>query len=84
MPTYRYKCLSCGQEIERFQKISDAALRECLSCGAELIRLINAEGGVIVKGQQKGAMSPCEQQGCALQHGGCPMAGMCGSGKFDR
>ncbi len=32
MPTYEYKCASCGHALEAFQKISDEPLKECPQC----------------------------------------------------
>lgn len=51
MPTYEYRCASCGHEFERFQKISDEPVRECPACGeAAAERRISAGGGVVFKG----------------------------------
>jgi len=51
MPTYEYVCESCGHEFERFQKMSDDAVRECPECGRlEVRRRISTGGGVLFKG----------------------------------
>jgi putative FmdB family regulatory protein len=50
MPTYEYRCNSCEELFERFQKITDPPLRECPVCGGELTRLISGGIGVIFKG----------------------------------
>ncbi len=50
MPTYGYKCDSCGQEVEAFQKMSDAPLRVCPSCGKEALRRQIYPAGVLFKG----------------------------------
>jgi putative FmdB family regulatory protein len=50
MPTYEYKCLSCGSLFEYFQKITDAPITKCEKCGGELKRLISGGAGPIFKG----------------------------------
>lgn len=50
MPTYEYKCDSCKIEFERFQKMSDEALKVCPECGGEVRRLISTGGGLVFKG----------------------------------
>jgi putative FmdB family regulatory protein len=40
MPTYGYRCSGCGDEFERFQKITDDALTECEQCGGVLKKRI--------------------------------------------
>lgn len=43
MPTYEYRCQACGNEMEAFQSIKDAALVECPACHQpRLERLISA------------------------------------------
>ncbi len=49
MPTYGYKCKSCGHEFEILQKMSDAPLKTCPNCGGELQKKMYA-AGVIFKG----------------------------------
>jgi putative FmdB family regulatory protein len=45
MPIYEYRCRSCGHELEKLQRMGDAALTDCPSCGvAELQRLVSAAG----------------------------------------
>lgn len=44
MPTYGYRCTECGNEFERFQKISDPALTECESCGGTVKKRIYPVG----------------------------------------
>ena len=36
MPIYEYKCLTCKNQLEVMQKISDEPLRECPSCQGKL------------------------------------------------
>lgn len=50
MPTYEYKCYSCGIEFERFQRISDDPITACPECGGEVQRLISTGGGLVFKG----------------------------------
>lgn len=45
MPIYEYRCQSCGHELEKLQRLSDAVLTDCPECGkARLKRLISAAG----------------------------------------
>ena len=50
MPTYEYKCLSCGELSEYFQKMTDNPITTCEKCGGKLKRLIGAGAGPIFKG----------------------------------
>jgi putative FmdB family regulatory protein len=51
MPTYQYRCSSCGFEHEVFQRMSADALKTCSECGKDsLERVISAEGGFVLKG----------------------------------
>jgi putative FmdB family regulatory protein len=50
MPTYEYKCKSCGHSFEAFQSMSDTPLKDCPQCGKEVRRVINGGSGVIFKG----------------------------------
>lgn len=49
MPTYQYRCTSCGNELEAVQKFTDPALTECPSCQGALRKIFNAVG-VVFKG----------------------------------
>lgn len=43
MPIYEYVCESCGERLERLQKLSDAPPSECPACGEpRLRRLVSA------------------------------------------
>ena len=45
MPIYEYRCQSCGHELEKLQRMSDASLTDCPECGkSALKRLISAAG----------------------------------------
>ncbi|MDR2738500.1 MAG: zinc ribbon domain-containing protein [Treponema sp.] len=50
MPTYEYKCRSCGSSFEITQSMKDDPLEVCPTCGKEIRRVINGGGGVIFKG----------------------------------
>ena len=51
MPTYEYKCESCGYEFEQFQTITARPIRKCPRCGREGVkRLIGVGAGIIFKG----------------------------------
>lgn len=49
MPTYQYRCTTCGEELEVVQKFSDDALTECPKCSGRLRKVFNAVG-VVFKG----------------------------------
>src|SRR5438874_4937329 len=52
MPTYEYRCQSCGQHVEAFQRMSDEALVLCPNCGKEeLHRVVSGGAGVIYRGE---------------------------------
>lgn len=50
MPTYDYRCDSCGEQFEHFQNMSDPPLTECPACRGPLRRLIGTGAGLIFKG----------------------------------
>jgi putative FmdB family regulatory protein len=50
MPTYEYKCSSCGHLFEAFQRITEEALKSCPKCGKSVKRLIAGGAGIIFKG----------------------------------
>ena len=49
MPTYGYRCRSCGNEFEVLQKISDPPLKTCPKCAGALDKMVYA-AGIIYKG----------------------------------
>jgi len=49
MPTYDYKCDSCGNAFEIFQSMNDVPLTKCEKCGGEIRRLFSASG-IIFRG----------------------------------
>lgn len=42
MPTYVYRCQSCGTRFEAWQKISDEPLTQCPNCAGEVHRVVFA------------------------------------------
>ncbi len=50
MPTYEYKCDSCKEQFEVFQKMSDEPLKKCPSCQGDIRRLISGGAGLLFKG----------------------------------
>ena len=50
MPTYEFKCESCGHHFERFLSITDNSRPKCPVCGKNTKRLISAGSGIIFKG----------------------------------
>lgn len=50
MPTYDYKCISCGHSFELFQKMNDEPIKVCPKCGGQVKRLIGTGAGPIFKG----------------------------------
>jgi putative FmdB family regulatory protein len=49
MPTYQYRCTSCGNELEAVQRFTDPALTDCPDCTGQLRKVFNAVG-VVFKG----------------------------------
>jgi putative FmdB family regulatory protein len=49
MPTYSYRCDTCGHEFDASQRFSDEPLKECPECGAAIRRVIQPVG-VVFKG----------------------------------
>jgi putative FmdB family regulatory protein len=52
MPTYEYKCDTCGNVFEEFQSITAAPLTRCKTkgCGGTVHRLISSGAGFLFKG----------------------------------
>jgi putative FmdB family regulatory protein len=51
MPTYAYKCESCGHGFEQFQSITAKPIRKCPVCGKTTAkRLVGAGSGILFKG----------------------------------
>ena len=51
MPTYEYKCESCGYKFEEFQGINEPPLEVCPCCKNDKVKkLISAGGGLLFRG----------------------------------
>ncbi len=50
MPTYGYRCPTCGHDYDRVQKISDLTRAKCPECGTPGERIISGGVGVVFKG----------------------------------
>ena len=51
MPTYDYRCEACKQELVKFQRITEDAIKDCPECGKPALRrLIGSGSGIIFKG----------------------------------
>jgi putative FmdB family regulatory protein len=50
MPTYEYRCPECGNEFEKFGRMSDPPVQECPKCHAEAQRRISGGAGLVFKG----------------------------------
>ncbi len=44
MPTYDYRCKSCGHELEVVQSFTDDALTTCEVCGGDLRKVFGSVG----------------------------------------
>lgn len=44
MPTYEYRCKSCGEHLEVVQSFADDPLTECPSCGGDLRKVFGSIG----------------------------------------
>ena len=49
MPTYRYRCSTCGDELEVWQSFSEEPLTVHANCGGEL-RKVLSPAGIVLKG----------------------------------
>lgn len=51
MPTYEYRCKSCGYQFEELQSIHDKPLTVCPKCSKPAIkRLLSSGAGLVFKG----------------------------------
>ncbi len=51
MPTYEYRCASCGHTFEKFQSIKAEPVEICPKCSKKQVkRMINGGSGLIFKG----------------------------------
>ncbi|MEK6796683.1 MAG: FmdB family zinc ribbon protein [Spirochaetota bacterium] len=81
MPTYEYKCTSCGHTFDLFQPITADTVSKCAQCGAPAQRLISGGTGIIFKGsgfyvndyknkKPSSDAKPCSPEACKT----CPAA----------
>ncbi len=49
MPTYEYKCETCGIHFERWQRMTDEPLKTCPECGEAVHRVLHPVG-IVFKG----------------------------------
>ncbi len=50
MPTYHYRCSSCGVEFDKYQKFSDKALTRCPECRSGTVNRIPQPSAIVFKG----------------------------------
>ena len=50
MPIYEYRCESCGETLEKLQKISDAPLVDCPACGQSALKKLVSASSFRLKG----------------------------------
>ena len=49
MPTYHYRCSSCGHSFDFFQKFAEDPLTECPECSGQ-VRRVPQPVGIVFKG----------------------------------
>lgn len=50
MPTYEYRCPGCGNDFEKFQRMSDPAVAPCPQCNTDSQRRLSGGAGLLFKG----------------------------------
>jgi len=50
MPTYEYRCPQCGNDFEKFQKMSEEPVADCPECGTAAQRRLSGGAGLLFKG----------------------------------
>ncbi len=50
MPIYEYRCQSCGHQLEKLQRMSDAPLTDCPECGKSALKRLVSAAGFRLKG----------------------------------
>jgi putative FmdB family regulatory protein len=50
MPTYHYRCSTCGVEFDRYQKFSDKPLTRCPECRTGKVSRIPQPSAIVFKG----------------------------------
>lgn len=82
MPTYEYRCESCGRTFEEFHNMNDTAPRKCPECGGKAEKMIGTGSGIIFKGSGFYATDyarggNCSDGSCGDSSGSCPAGGCC-------
>jgi len=49
MPTYEYRCTTCGHQFEIFQRFDDAPVTVCPECGSPVQKVFSSVG-IVFKG----------------------------------
>ena len=75
MPTYEYKCETCGLRFERQQSILEATLIECPECRGEVRRIVSGGAGFILKDSGQGRIGH-SAGACSLEQGGKTCCGL--------
>ena len=50
MPIYEYRCESCGEELEKLQRMSDDKLVDCPACGEPALKRLVSAAAFRLKG----------------------------------
>lgn len=50
MPIYEYRCQSCGEELEKLQRISEPRLVDCPACGEPALKRLVSAAAFRLKG----------------------------------
>ena len=50
MPTYTYRCETCGHQFDIFQHFTDDTLTECPECGKQTLHKVYSPVGIVFKG----------------------------------
>jgi putative FmdB family regulatory protein len=50
MPIYEYRCDSCGEELEKLQRMSDDKLVDCPACGEPALKRLVSAAAFRLKG----------------------------------
>ena len=69
MPTYAYRCSSCGHEFRKLEKMSADPRPACPACGQHTERQITGGAGLLLKGSRPPAGGPgpcCGGRACNL------------------
>ena len=50
MPTYTYRCETCGHQFDIFQHFTDDALTDCPECGKQTLHKVYSPVRIVFKG----------------------------------